>query len=368
MTRIATPATEQTVLMWAQHSTAHHMETLASRYRKVTDCLEPQTANEQYKDRSLTHYYDEDGSLVIKGRFPAEQGALLIKALQLGMDRAEAEAAESISDVTAETPDPDTTEDNWQPIAVRRADALMEVAESFLARGPESSSSADRYQVMLHVSAETLSDDVTAETLNSDVTAETRKSDVTCELPLSYLEHGPHVTAETSKRICCDSFIVPILTGKKGEPLDIGRKTRTIPPAMRRALNMRDQGCRFPGCTHRYFTDGHHIKHWSKGGDTSLDNLVLLCQHHHRLVHEGGFTCEKSEASQLVFRNQFGRVIGKSGSVPKIEPNRIAQRRIHQCLEALYIQAGTCVMQWEGERIDYGLATELLWDREFPDD
>jgi hypothetical protein len=247
MTRIVTPATEETVLMWAKHSTAHHLETLASRYRKVTRCRETQTADEQYRERSLTHYYDEDGSLVIKGRFPAEQGALLIKALQLGMDRTEAEAAESTSDVTAETSDP-------EPIAVRRADALMDMAESWLASGPESSCSADRYQVMLHVSAETLSDDVTAETLNGDVTAETpadANADLACELPLSFIEHGPHVTAETSTRL---------------------------------------------------------------------------------------------------------------------KQNAIAQRRIHQCLEALYIEAGTCVTQWEGERVDYGLATELLWAREFPDD
>jgi hypothetical protein len=221
----------------------------------------------------------------------------------------------------------------------------------------------------LQLSMECAESEVAAST--ADVTVETltdANADPACEFPLSYIEQGPQVTAETSKRICCDSFIIPILTGKMGEPLDIGRKTRTIPPAMRRALNMRDQGCRFPGCTHRYFTDGHHVKHWSKGGDSSLDNLVLLCRRHHRLVHEGDFACEKSEAGQLVFRNESGDVIGTSGSAPKLKQNAIVQRRIQQCLEGLYIEAGTCVTQWEGERVDYGLATELLWDREFPDD
>jgi hypothetical protein len=225
MTRIATPATEETLLMWAQHSTAHHMESLASRYRKVKRSQETQAANEQYRDRSLNWYYDEDGSLVIKGRFPAEQGALLLKALQLGMDAAEADADESTADVTAETLAEDVDEEaasqTREPIAARRADALMGMAEAFLADGAKTSTSADRYQVMLHVSAETLTGEVTAET-----PAEA-SVDRVGELPLSHIEHGPHVSAETSKRICCDSNVIPILTGKMGEALDIGRKTGT---------------------------------------------------------------------------------------------------------------------------------------------
>ena len=73
-----------------------------------------------------------------------------------------------------------------------------------------------------------------------------------------------------------------------GSVLDVGRRTRTIPPALRRALEARDRGCRFPGCGSR-FTDAHHVTHWADGGDTSLGNTVLLCRHHHRLVHEGGW-------------------------------------------------------------------------------
>jgi hypothetical protein len=106
----------------------------------------------------------------------------------------------------------------------------------------------------------------------------------------------------------------------------------------------------------------------ANGGDTNLDNLVLLCRHHHRLMHEGGFACEKSDTGRLIFRNETGKVICNSGSVPKFEPNPLAQKRIQTRLEELFIEAGTCVAQWEGERVDYGLATELLWDREFPDD
>jgi hypothetical protein len=212
------------------------MESLSSKYRKAVRQQETEAANEQYVERTLKFYYDDDGSMVIKGRFPAEQGAMIVKALQMAVDRAESDVA----DVSAETPGLDVTEESWEPIAARRADALMEMAESYLTNGPKGSSSANRYQVMLHVSAETLP----TPRQNS---GRGPGSAPTNDEKVSYLEHGPHVSAETSRRICCDAGISTITTDKKREPLNIGRKTSAIPPAMRRALQTRDKGCRFPG-------------------------------------------------------------------------------------------------------------------------
>ena len=147
----------------------------------------------------------------------------------------------------------------------------------------------------------------------------------------SHLEGGPHVTAVTSRRLACDGAIVALLEDRKGIPLSIGRKSRTIPPGMRRALTARDGGCRVPGCTHTKFVDGHHIRHWADGGETSLDNLVLLCRHHHRLVHEGGFGCEKTasgEASSTVCSHRKRSLAGRPAenrrraSNPLIRPCR----------------------------------------------
>ena len=208
---------------------------------------------------------------------------------------------------------------------------------------------------MLHVSAETLLEEITAETSNP------------LDEDISHLEDGPHVSAETSRRICCDSNISPMLTDKMGEPLNIGRKSRIIPPPMRRALRARDENCRYPGCTHQHFIDGHHIKHWADGGETRLDNLVLLCRHHHRLVHEGGFACEKSATGQLLFRDERGELIGISGTVPAIPDNPKASQRIRKRLEDLHIDASTCVPDLSGGiSMDYPLAVELLWYRDFP--
>ncbi len=177
----------------------------------------------------------------------------------------------SLRDVSAET--------SRRAAAQRRADAIGLVAERALAAGfgqngassetdlpaPLSGTRAERYQVLLHVDADTLRSDG--------------------GLGQSELEDGTRVSAETSRRLACDASVVPIRHGNGANDLDVGRQTRTVSPALRRALEVRDRGCRFPGCGLR-FTDAHHVKHWADGGETSLGNLVLLCSYHHRLMHE----------------------------------------------------------------------------------
>lgn len=201
-------------------------------------------------------------------------------------------ASESEKDVTAETP-------QRAPANVRRADALAQIAEVYLNHPENSGSTADRYQVVVHVTAET------SEACEDDVTAVT-----------PHVEGGPHVTAETSRRIACDCSVIPIRDNIFGEPLAVGRKSRTIPPALRRALRLRDGGCRFPGCTHTRFVDGHHIEHWADDGETSLENLVLLCRHHHRLVHEGGFGCHRTENGEIVFTDGREQPISEYSPLP----------------------------------------------------
>ncbi|MFC5947918.1 DUF222 domain-containing protein [Pseudonocardia lutea] len=99
------------------------------------------------------------------------------------------------------------------------------------------------------------------------------------------------ITAEDARRWACDAAVVPIVLGSRGEPLDVGRRSRLVTPAMRRALEQRDGGCAQPGCCiPAQWTAAHHIEHWSKGGSTCLENLVLLCPRHHRLIHRGEWT------------------------------------------------------------------------------
>jgi hypothetical protein len=120
---------------------------------------------------------------------------------------------------------------------------------------------------------------------------------------------GTGVSAECARRLLCDAGVVPILDDEHGNPLNVGRKTRTLSAAIRRALGQRDEHCQFPGCENRRFLDGHHIRHWLNGGETSLQNLTLLCRRHHLLVHEGGFSLQIDERGAIQFQDHLGRAI-----------------------------------------------------------
>jgi hypothetical protein len=330
MTRIADSDTEDYLLMIAEHGTAHHVEKLVAQCRQAKRLEEAEQADEQYRQRELTHYYDHDGCLVIKARMPANKGALVVKALEMAMDCERDELPSA--DVTAETSAADAER---EPVGARRADALIGIAESYMNSDVSSGSTADRYQVVVHVTAET-----------------------------SHIEDGPGVTAETSRRIACDSSVVRILEDDDGEPLSIGRRSRTIPPPMRRALVNRDKGCRFPGCTDTRFVDGHHIRHWADGGETSLDNLVLLCRHHHHLVHEGGFSCGKDNDGQIGFRDRRRAALDRTGTLPGIPNIEELQRRIDSSILEKDIDSESCAARWyAGERVDWQMAVSAMFPR-----
>ena len=240
-------------------------------------------------------------------------------------------------------------------VSTRRADALAEVAETYMNNSESSGSTADRYQVVIHVGAAREPVGAAREPVGAAREPVGAASAAT-------IEDGPHVTAETSRRIACDSSIVKVKEDENGEPLSIGRRSRTIPPPMRRALGIRDGGCRFPGCTSTRFVDGHHIKHWADGGETSLDNLVLLCRHHHRLVHEGGFDCEKLADGGLRFTDQRQEPLPHRAELPGIAD----VHDIEQWLDAEFFEATAdargCTAKWyAGERMDWGMAVSALF-------
>ena len=299
LTRIADSANEAELLELAFHATAAQVEKLVRAYRSVdgqSDRLaECEQAMVQHAERELNYYYDDDGSLVIRARLPVEAGAVVLQALNAAMDAQytpkddDTTSAEAADDVTA------VTSENEDRFAQRRADALIMMAETTLRHGPESQSSAERYQVVVHVTAETLAADAAGR---------------------SELDNGPHLAPDTARRIACDGSLLRITEDAAGNPLDIGRKTRAVPPAMQRALRSRDHGCRFPGCTHNRGVDAHHIKHWVNGGETSLGNLVLLCRHHHRLVHEGGFGVKRIANGALRFTRPDGQAIAEHPRLP----------------------------------------------------
>lgn len=384
MTRVANEGNEDYLMMIARHGTAHHVERLVRKYRRAKRLRDCEQANARHAERFLDHYYDADGCLVIRARLPAEQGALIVKALQHALEH-----EESRDDEGAANRDESAAPETKEPIGARRADALAEVAETYLANPDVTGSSADRYQVVVHVRPElgpgargllsgqkpdvgaanplhsshgrnvSAAPDVTAEGLSTE--PDIGAADAMDCGHAAHIENGPHVTAETSERISCDCARVDVIESSNGEPLSIGRRSRSIPAAIRRALQLRDGGCRFPGCTQSRFVDGHHIVHWSEGGETSLDNLVLLCRRHHRLVHEGGFGCGRKADGEVFFSAPDETRLPDYPPVRRIEvdPFDWFEREIRSD------DLGTCVPEWRaGETIDWGLAVGHLMEAE----
>jgi hypothetical protein len=173
------------------------------------------------------------------------------------------------------------------------------------------------------------------------------------------LEGGPALAPATVRRLCCDGGLVAVVTGANGDALDVGRKTRAVPAAMRRALDTRDGGCRFPGCSNARFVDAHHIHHWVDGGETKLDNLVLLCRRHHRAVHELGFRVER-EGAELRFLRPNGCAVPPVPAMDGIERDGWLWLRQAHAEGGLQIDARTAVPSWRGERMDYNWAVGVL--------
>jgi len=316
LTRVATEKTEAQLVELARHATGAQLEKLCRQYGQVLRATS-QRAQTIQERQQLSTYWDEDGMLVVQGRLSPEDGATLLAAL----DR----AADSLPEDTRELGAP----------AVR-AQAL-----AVLAAGGQPPA-----ELVVHVDVETLSAD---------------KIKLQAEVA-----DGPALAPETVRRLSCDAAVVTIIE-RDGKPLSVGRRTRAIPPALRRALRSRDRGCCFPGCTHTQHLHAHHIRHWAHGGPTEIGNLIQLCSYHHKLVHEGGYTLrvvpdDAPNDARLEFRRPDGRRIAQRCEArPAFGAGIAAQNRSRRKV----IGPDTSRPLSAGDRLDYDIAIEGLARREF---
>ena len=327
LTRVACHNTEDYLLSIALHGTANHVEKMVRCFRRAKEAEELTREAQQQATRSLRYHFDDDGSLLLKARLPAEIGALVIKALQAAV---------------SEMPLPDVpagTSEQKPSFAARRADALGLLAEGYLENGATLSTGGDRNLITVHVAAETLR----------------HKTAGCCEI-----EEGPAIAAETARRLACDASVVALIEDEDGEPLNVGRKTRTISAPLRRFLNARDKGCRFPGCTNTKWVDGHHVKHWVDGGETKPSNLVSLCRFHHRKVHEGAVQVLTFDDGAFRFVQPNGQVfdsVAKNHVHPFTDWTQLPAENDGQ---GISIDARTAATRWRGEKCDYGLGVQVL--------
>ncbi|MBI1958140.1 MAG: DUF222 domain-containing protein, partial [Candidatus Rokubacteria bacterium] len=223
--------------------------------------------------------------------------------------------------------------------AQQQADALALLAETALHHELDPGAPGERYQVVVHVDASALAD--------PDQPGQ------------SVLEGGAHVPAETSRRLACDASRVMMRHDQDGRLLEIGARTRTIPPALRRALHHRDRASRFPGCG-LPFGQGHHLRHWAQGGPTTLSNLALLCRRHHRAVHEEGYQVDRQPDGALRFRRPDGRPLPEVPPLAVVPVDPVRALRARHEAQGLRLHARTACPGWLGERLDLGWAIGVL--------
>jgi hypothetical protein len=282
MTRVATPKNQEALLDMARAATGSQMEKICRLTRGVRR-EDRKRAQEKEDRRYVLSRATDDGMVSIELRLHPDEAATVLKAFE--------EAGEG----------------NLADGAVRVAEAAMVGGE--VVRPP--------VEAVVDIDAGALE---------------------------GHTELGDGISAETARRLLCDCGVVPMLE-REGETLDVGRKTRTIPAALRRALEARDETCRFPGCSNRRWLDGHHIQHWIEGGETSLGNTLLLCRFHHRFLHEHGHSIAGGQ-----FVDSDGRPVPPQGPRP-----RRSVDLTWPCVSSATNQPG-----WDGLPIAYELCVDAI--------
>ena len=317
MTRIATPENESYVLELARLMTAQQLETACRQYRTVQRHGADVTPKDDLERRYVSRRDTADGMVCIQAMLHPDEAAVVWAALE-----SHAKRACEARPVPAETRRPARAFD--------RADALVAIADAYV-RGDRPDRSP--VELVVTVDAQTL-----AAAAAPDATAVGSFRDGTC------------VSAETTRRLACDAGVVKVAVDGDGKTLSVGRKTRTLPARLKRALLKRDQTCRFPGCTNRVFLEGHHCHHWADGGETEIDNLCSLCAYHHRFVHEYAYTVSVDPDGPKFFDPKGRRVVE---SPPPTKGTTLGWDAILIDNRPLAISAETNVCEWDGEPPDY---------------
>ncbi len=332
ITRVATPANEEQLVMYAQHTTAAQTERIVRTYRGRTKDEEVEAAIHLYEEQFLQVEYDLDGAGVTSGRMPPEIAAALLQALELARKRMSADQRGEGG--PAGPP---------RSLGALNVDALAMIIETFMASEPAARNSSDRWLVGVNVDADVLVDD---------------DPDGVCEL-----NDGAALPVETVRRLFCDASTVALIRRENGERLTVSKRSSTLPRSARRAARFRDKGCRFPNCGERVFVDVHHIHHQSRGGGHEHVNVIELCWFHHRLVHEGGWTVRFLEDAEVIAITPTGNVI--SNLVEPPEQCQVVDRGNGTRAVGLAVDAKTITPNWWNDPLHLGdIIAGLEWHDE----
>jgi hypothetical protein len=381
LTRIATPDTDAGLAELAGPMTGNQLERFARAHRQVSSA-DDAAARVQ---RRLAWRFEEDGSLAGTFRLPPLQGAVLLKALRAAagdLEHPHAAAQEQPHAADQDHPDPPgpgqpdaaqgpgvsaETSPAEQALAAGQpqpptssslADALLVIAEAFLAGKVADADDPEVYQVVVHVGTDAITPASQASGAG-DVSAETSPAAPgpaghPGDPARCHVEDGPAISVSTAQMIACSSTLSWMLHDSAGKLLDLGRRRRRPNAALRRAARERDKcRCRFPGCESRR-VDLHHIQYWSNGGRTKLDNLVSLCKYHHMLVHERGYLIAAARDGTFAFYRPDGTALPACPALPA--PDGAIEDR-HDA----DITPETILPPWYGERLDLDYAIHVCF-------
>jgi Domain of unknown function (DUF222)/HNH endonuclease len=331
LARVAEAASETKWLDLAREMSVGQLARVVAAYRRASDTDDPDRSDNHRERRGIWLFDEPDGLVRITGLLEPDDAAVLRAALAahgelLWRQHPDGNKVDGISGGTGRTDsgeirgddepgeparasEADPTLAARDPAASRRVDALVALVRAALSAGARPDDGDDLTEVLLVVDHDVLA-------LQSEVGR--------CQI-----HNGPAIGTHTARRLCCDALIRPLIH-RDGQPLDLGRARRLVNRAQRRALRLRDgPGCAFPGCAARH-VDAHHLVFWDDGGATDLDNLVLLCRHHHRLLHEGGYRARLVDGRPKFYRPDGTPIRPPDAAPPGPAPGACELRRRHR--------------------------------------
>ncbi|MDT7625334.1 MAG: hypothetical protein QOF99_6235 [Pseudonocardiales bacterium] len=379
VTRIATPDTEQALVDVALAGTASHVERVVRAARRAATSGQMAAAR-----RSASWRWDEDGCLVLRATLPPEEGARLLGALQAQLR--DGPTALSRADGTS---GPDVG--GWLSGAVELAhadgsspadgqsgadqapgvDRSLSAAEGGLSAGSRAGESGGSAEPAIGRSLEMAREHPPgvavdrlaarrADALMALLAPDPGQHEVVVHLEVANggarLDDALPVAVSTAERLACDARVRALIKDPAGNPLYLGRAHRGVNATQRTALGIRDEHrCRFPGCEHERYLHAHHVRHWLRGGPTDVDNLVLLCSFHHRLIHDHDYRASLDRNRFRVWRRHGGEVAAQHPAATLADVLSTVD-----LLAEVHVDDEAIVPAWTGERLDLDAVMSAL--------